>query len=616
MQTIDLRRAAATLAFCAGLAVACLPLTSAAAGDMSVVVNGARIAADVAPVEQDGRVLVPARAVFNALGAFVDYDAATKTIIAARPETTVVLHAFSQRATINGRSVWLDVPTQIMTGRTLVPLRFVSESLGAMVDYHGDIGVIAINLAGARQYVAHQNANAGPLAIDSLRVDTHDKAMLAAGDVIAVSVLGTPGAAATFDVAGIATGLALHEISPGTYTGFYVVPAGRNVNNIRVYAHLREGEFVIDRESDVALTIVGMQPTIRDAQPAPGVRTYVMQPSISGRIDDNGGPAVDPQSIRLYVDNSDVTYYAGVSADRFYFTPFYPLSPGWHRIAVYGQDLTGVDFSDEWSFYEIPAYPGGFEYGSLYPWQNLPIYNNCFNFGGFGYNGYPVVSLSTSAYGIVGPGGAIPIIMIARSGGVAIANIENAPGSVSLAPVFGAPGYYRGTYTVPFGLNINRAILVAQFYPPYGGLPVTVLQPTGIQIVSSVLRSKQILVHAPAVPPWIARVLPTPAPGHTGNWPPVRVVHAAPTLAPLPVWHPNARGNNATPLPEPFAPVTSAPRTPKPPTPEPNNGGAQPTPRPPATPAPTPRPTPRPKPHATQKPHPTPTPTQQSDSNH
>ena len=623
---------AAMLGILTGLAAVCLPAafcspaavcSSAAAArpsDLTIVVNGARVVSDVTPIEEDGRVLVPGRAVFNALGAFVDYDAATRTVIAARPDVTVVLHAFSQRAVVNGRTVWLDVPTQIVSGRTLVPLRFVGESLGAGIDYRAAAGIVAIELAGAKPYASVAAPNAGPLAIRSLDIDTHGKTMLVDGDVIAVNLTGTPSALATFDVAGIATSVAMHEVSPGVYTGFYVVPAGRNVNDIRIYAHLREGAVRADRESDDRFTIVGVQPSIRDAQPSPGAHTYVMQPSISGFIDDNGGPMVDPQSIRLFIDNTDVTEYAGISGDRFYFTPYYPLSPGWHRVGVYGDDLTGVSFTSEWSFYEIPAYPYGYQYGSLYPWQNLPIYGSGFNFGGFGYNGYPVISLTTPTFGVIGPGGAIPILMIARSGGIAIASIEGAPGSVSLQPVFGAPGYYRGNYIAAFGVNINRAILMAQFYSPNGGLPVTVLQPTGIQIVSGVLRSKQTIVRAPAVAPWVARELPTPVPGHSSGEAP-RIAHIPPTIAPLPVWHgARARGaSTPSPLPTEFERHSgSGGLQTSPPSPRPEftqlpvlTPASQSTPRP--TPYPTPRPSrptpkPTPKPHATQKPHSTPTP--------
>src|SRR6202140_3453630 len=79
-------------------ALCAMLFASAPALAISVQVNGVAVATDVAPIEEQGRTLVPARAVFASLGAFVDYDARTKTIIVARPRTTIILHLFSQKA--------------------------------------------------------------------------------------------------------------------------------------------------------------------------------------------------------------------------------------------------------------------------------------------------------------------------------------------------------------------------------------------------------------------------------------------------------------------------------------------------------------------------------------
>src|SRR6202521_1216490 len=101
---------------------------SAPALAISVQVNGVAVAADVAPVEEQGRTLVPARAVFASLGAFVDYDARTTTIIVRRPRTPITFPLLRQKATLNGKPGWLGVPAVAARGRTLVPLRFVGES--------------------------------------------------------------------------------------------------------------------------------------------------------------------------------------------------------------------------------------------------------------------------------------------------------------------------------------------------------------------------------------------------------------------------------------------------------------------------------------------------------
>lgn len=115
-----------------------------------VTVNGQSVAfAGQPPVEQAGRVLVPLRGVLERIGAFVQYDAQTKTITAFKGATRMTLPVGSRSALVNDRAVGLDVPAQIVNGSTLVPLRFVAQSLGADVNYNVATHTVAINTSGA-----------------------------------------------------------------------------------------------------------------------------------------------------------------------------------------------------------------------------------------------------------------------------------------------------------------------------------------------------------------------------------------------------------------------------------------------------------------------------------
>src|SRR5450755_2699314 len=182
--------------FCRRLAlVACLcafvsPVLAARADEGAVariVVNGRTIGSDVAPIVEEHRILVPIRAVFAALGAYVDFDAGTKTVIVVRPRTTIELRVFSQRADVDGNTVWLDEPAVLRHGRTMVPLRFIAEASGADVAFDEARNVAAVTLAGASQgFGPNIPHNAAAPAIASLTVDTHGKQMLVAGDVLQV----------------------------------------------------------------------------------------------------------------------------------------------------------------------------------------------------------------------------------------------------------------------------------------------------------------------------------------------------------------------------------------------------------------------------------------------
>ncbi|MCM3760968.1 stalk domain-containing protein [Alkalihalobacillus oceani] len=90
---------------------------------------------DVGPVTRNGRMLVPVRSFFEEAGLQLKWDAATKRIEGRAPGTEIIMTLNSKQAYINGQLVSLDVPATIENGRTLVPLRFISEALGAKVDW-------------------------------------------------------------------------------------------------------------------------------------------------------------------------------------------------------------------------------------------------------------------------------------------------------------------------------------------------------------------------------------------------------------------------------------------------------------------------------------------------
>ena len=95
-------------------------------------------------VEIKGRVFVPMRGVFEKLGASVDFDPATQMIKATRGTTTIQLRPGDQSAQVNGEMRPLDAPAQIMGGATVVPLRFVSETLGAQVKWDRDAMAVEV----------------------------------------------------------------------------------------------------------------------------------------------------------------------------------------------------------------------------------------------------------------------------------------------------------------------------------------------------------------------------------------------------------------------------------------------------------------------------------------
>lgn len=98
---------------------------------------------DAQPTIETGRTLVPLRAVLEALGAEVQWDGAANTVKATRGTTEIKLFIGGQ-AYKNGQPVELDVPARIIDGRTMVPLRFVSEALDYFVNWDEKRQIITI----------------------------------------------------------------------------------------------------------------------------------------------------------------------------------------------------------------------------------------------------------------------------------------------------------------------------------------------------------------------------------------------------------------------------------------------------------------------------------------
>jgi hypothetical protein len=100
-----------------------------------VVVNDREVYfRDQQPVERDGRVYIPLRGVLERLGAdTIRWRPAREEVFVASGDREVLLRIGDTRARVDGREVWLDAPPVLMGERTMVPLRFVSENLGATV---------------------------------------------------------------------------------------------------------------------------------------------------------------------------------------------------------------------------------------------------------------------------------------------------------------------------------------------------------------------------------------------------------------------------------------------------------------------------------------------------
>jgi hypothetical protein len=96
---------------------------------LKAVVNGRLFTLETAPLILDNRTMVPLRFIGEALGATVQWNEALRAVTLKLGDRVIVLGIGSSVVSVNGQEVVIDVPAQIVGGTTMVPLRFVSESL-------------------------------------------------------------------------------------------------------------------------------------------------------------------------------------------------------------------------------------------------------------------------------------------------------------------------------------------------------------------------------------------------------------------------------------------------------------------------------------------------------
>ena len=113
--------------------------------DIGVIVNDHKLIFDVPPTVENGRTLVPLRAIFEALGATVNWDGETQSAKAQKDNTNVKLTLGSDIMYVNGVEKHLDVPAKAIEGRTLVPVRAISEAFGCDVAWNQVLGIVHIS---------------------------------------------------------------------------------------------------------------------------------------------------------------------------------------------------------------------------------------------------------------------------------------------------------------------------------------------------------------------------------------------------------------------------------------------------------------------------------------
>ncbi len=572
------------------LALSTVVIAPVQAQTIRVIVDGSPVFFDQPPVSIGGRVLVPVRGVFERMGATVQWNPMTNTVLAVRGTTQIQLMIGSRQAYVNGVLVTLDVPAMVINGRTLVPLRFISESLGATVDWdeasrtvlitssgvarppvtrppvvqppqppspgqsviEGTVFRVDVNTTPQRLYVqrgdqiftifitpntAITRVNAttgqgGAVSLADVRVgdqvtvtvDAQNQAILVrvqtrevsgridavagrtivlssgqvyqladgarilvngrevsaadlragmdvtlrlsasgqvvevsaqaaqppagtvtiaslthnasrplrVGETLTVTLRGTAGGTATFDVFGIAQGVPMNAVSAGVYQGSYTVRSGENIVNAAIFGHLRvAGVEAVPVQAASAVTIDTLAPVITDRAPEPNSVVANSRPNILITYMDQGS-GVNPGASALIVNGQNVTSRATVTATAMAYAPQENLS-GTVTVQVVLRDRAGNEAADSFRF------TIGVPQGSLIRAVTLN----------------PTTPLQ--------PGQTLTVTALGESGAQAFFSIEGVVDSVPMVEVAGQPGVYVGQYLVRAQDNVQNARVFVTF---------------------------------------------------------------------------------------------------------------------------------------------------------
>ncbi len=110
----------------------------------NVTIDGIEQLYSQKPIIRNGTTLIPLKDIFINLGAEVNWDSETRTVIGTKDDIAITLQIDTNAVTKNGIPVKLDQPAEIINGKTMIPLKFVSETLGAKIKWEQETRTVHI----------------------------------------------------------------------------------------------------------------------------------------------------------------------------------------------------------------------------------------------------------------------------------------------------------------------------------------------------------------------------------------------------------------------------------------------------------------------------------------
>lgn len=198
----------------------------------------------------------------------------------------------------------------------------------------------------ASRSVAEQAAGAN---VQIARVDTDASHPLRAGETIHVTLQGTPGGSATFDIGSTVVDQAMAQRSPGVYAGNYTIPRGANFNDVALIGRLAVGNASAQATAPQTISASSLGPGIADFAPDEGSTINTNRPAVYASFAAEAVP-VNPSSALLWIDGRDVTSECVRTAQFIQYLPGYNYPDGPIHVMLRVADLAGNTTTKSWTF--------------------------------------------------------------------------------------------------------------------------------------------------------------------------------------------------------------------------------------------------------------------------
>ena len=204
-----------------------------------------------------------------------------------------------------------------------------------------------------REILASRSVAAGPsgtgASVQIVGVESDANHPLRAGDTIHVTLHGTAGGSATFDIGSDVVDQAMQQRAPGVYVGNYTIPRGANFDDVALIGRLAIGNATAQAPAPEPVSASSIGPGIADFAPDAGATINTNRPAVYASFASDAVP-VSATSALLWINGRDVTSECLRTAAFIQYLPSYSYPDGPVHVTVRIADEAGNTTMKSWNF--------------------------------------------------------------------------------------------------------------------------------------------------------------------------------------------------------------------------------------------------------------------------